>query len=70
MYYSIIIISAVVVIAGLYINARAYNKGVEAGRLQVLEEDLIRMDKTQRSGLDKKIEAFYKQFETTKNHSR
>ena len=39
---AIIIISAIVAI--YYVRKHAYKKGMEAGRIQVLEEDLIRDD--------------------------
>ena len=49
---------------------RIYNKGVNDGRLQVIEEDLIRMDRNPTAGLDQKIKDFYNQFTKTNNHSR
>ena len=57
-------------IVGWIAAVRIYNKGVDAGRLQVIEEDLIRMDRNPTAGLDSKIKDFYNQFTKTNNHSR
>ena len=71
MYYSIIILAIVIVTAlGLFINKRAYNKGVDAGRLQVLEEELIRMDRNQKTNIDKKVKDFYNTFSEGQKLSR
>lgn len=70
MYY---IIASLVVLAivGIIVSyKKGIEKGIEKGRMEVLEEDLIRMGKSESDTLKMKVNTVLKQFENTKNHSR
>jgi hypothetical protein len=70
------IILVMIVVVGLLsfvswiVLHRVYNKGVDAGRCQVIEEELYRMKRTPKSDLELKVTDFYEQFENAENFSR
>ena len=67
---AVVLTIVVSVIIALFVIKHFYNKGIEAGRIQMLEEDLIRMDRKPANSADQKVKAFYEQFNKTQNHSR